>query len=179
MTSARKKKAEALLSRRIQEHPATDKVILLLVSGMSERDIADAATGKLGIAHADVPAILAEARRRITLAADYHRDEQIGTAITRLNDVYGRSIRDADNKTALQAQRELNRLLDLTPTPGPDTYDDDRPGTHADAELAAIRAHLAPLALAPADYPLREHARVAAEKIRDAQAANPKPEPTL
>ena len=63
--------------------------------------------------------VLAEARKRLTLAAEYNRDELLGTALTRLNDLYSRCIRaGADGNgpnlaKALDVQREINRLVGL------------------------------------------------------------------
>jgi hypothetical protein len=148
-----------------------DKVTLLLVSGLSRETILAAAQAKLGLSAADAEKAISEARRRITLAADYNRVEQIGTGVTRLNDLYARCTQAQDLKTALACQRELHKLLDLYATA-------DQPNAptagNADAgdaeqlrkELAAIREHLEPLGLAPADYPLRELARMAAEIVR-------------
>ena len=55
--------------------------------------------------------LVAEARKRITVAADYTRDEQIGRAVMRLDDLYAKSIAGQDIRTALQAQREGNWAL--------------------------------------------------------------------
>lgn len=110
-----------------------------------------------------------QARRKLTLAADYNRDEQLGTAVTRLNDIYARAIRAQDIKTGLVAQKELNKLLDLyrmTPEHAGDATEGEDSGPQQ-AELDAIRGHLLPLNLAEASYPLREHARIAAEIVRD------------
>ena len=90
-----------------------DKVVLLMVTGLSPEDLKTACIAKLSIPTEEVDAVINEARRRITVAADYNRDEQLGTAISRLNDIYSRSIRGKDIKTALTAQRELNKLMDL------------------------------------------------------------------
>ena len=149
-----------------------DQVVLLMASGMGPVALAAACVDRLGIARTDVADVVAEARRRLTLAADYHRDEQIGIAITRMNDLYTRALTAGDNKTALAAQRELNKLLALYREPG-QGGGGSGPGpeatTDADRELAAIRGHLLPLALAADTYPLREHARIAADRIRGQQ----------
>lgn len=153
------------------EHPAIDKVLLLMVSGLSHADLTAAAISKLEVPPEEVSGVIASARRKLTLAADYNRDEQIGTAVTRLNDIYARAIRAQDIKTGLVAQKELNKLLDLYRQTaehageGSDGEDAERERV----ELAAIRGHLLPLALAAPDYPLREHARIAAEIVRDHQ----------
>jgi len=157
------------MTTRAAEHPEIDKVLLLMVSGLSQTELTAACIGKLNVPPEETAGLIAQARRKLTLAADYNRDEQIGTAVTRLNDIYARAIRTSDIKTCLVAQKELNKLLDLygfTPEHGADTSDvDDATPQHA--ELDAIRGHLLPLGLAAADYPLREHARIAAEIVRD------------
>jgi len=139
-----------------------DKVLLLLVSGAGEASIAEG-LAKLGVPAEERPAILAEARRRITLAADYHRDHELGQAIVRLNDCYRRSLAVQDAKPALASQKELNKLMDLyAKSDAPPPVEGE---SQAAAELAAIGHHLIPLGLAPADSPLEEHARLAALRI--------------
>ena len=157
------------MNTRPAEHPAIDKVLLLMVSGLSPAELTAACIGKLEVAPEETAAVIAQARRKLTLAADYNRDEQIGTAVTRLNDIYARAIRAQDIKTGLVAQKELNKLLDLyrmTQEHAGDIADGDD-GTPQQIELDAIRGHLLPLNLAEASYPLREHARIAAEIVRD------------
>ena len=97
----------------------------------------------------------------------------LGTALTRLNDLYGRCIRaGADGNgpnlaKALDVQREINRLAGLYRGTGP--LAPDTSGTvesEAGAELAAIGEYLLPLALADETYPLREHARLAVMRIQ-------------
>ena len=53
------------------------------------------------------------ARGKIRDAIGVDREERTGEAIVRLNDLYERSLRIQDCKTALAAQKELNRLLGL------------------------------------------------------------------
>lgn len=152
------------------EQTNLDKIVLLMVSGMSKADMENACVMKLGIEPHEVAAAIAEARRRLTLAAEYNRDEQLGTAITRMNDIYGRAIRAADIKTALTAQREINKLMDLYREAAGSSGAGDAEDNAIDEvrkELAAIRDHLLPLGLAAESYPLREHARIAADLIRD------------
>lgn len=158
------------------EATAIEKIVLLMVSGMSQADMENACVMKLGIEPQNVSAAMAEARRRLTLAADYNRDEQLGTAITRMNDLYGRAIRTGDIKTALTAQREINKLMDLyrEASGGPDASGaEDQAAESLQNELVAIRDHLLPLGLAAASYPLREHARIAADLIRDKRDRKP------
>jgi hypothetical protein len=128
---------------------------------------------------AQVRSVIAEARKRLTLAAEYNRDEMLGTALTRLNDLYSRCIRagmDGNGPNlakALDVQREINRLAglyrstSLTPGRQPGEFD---PGEAAD-ELEAVGEYLLPLSLAGENYPLREHARLAAQRISELEAA--------
>lgn len=145
--------------------PRLDAVVLLLVSGKPLAELRDA----LELPAAEANALIDAARRRVTIAAKYHPDEQLGTALTRLNDLYARALKVQDNRTALAAQKEIGKLLALETAAAAagsrDPADGDQ--TDDDAELAAIAAHLLPLKLAPANHPLREHVRVAAERIRD------------
>lgn len=141
-----------------------DRIVLLLVNGMS----VEAAEGFAVQSGADLETarrVVAEARKRITVAADYTRDEQIGRAVMRLDDLYAKSIAGQDTRTALQAQRELNRLLDLY------AGSSRAEGAGVDAselrrQLDLIAGYLLPLKLAEEHYPVEEHARMAAEVIR-------------
>jgi len=117
--------------------------------------------------------VIAEARKRLTLAAEYNRDEMLGTALTRLNDLYSRCIRTAGEGSgpnlakALDVQREINRLTGLYRPASLGSYAvPGQPGEAAE-ELAAVGEHLFPLALAGDNYPLREHARLAAQRIAE------------
>jgi hypothetical protein len=144
-----------------------DKLVLMLVSGVAPTTVEQSATSKLGLPAAKAKRLLKRAQAAITRAAEYNRDDEVGTAYLRLNDLYSRSIKASDTKTALTAQRELNRLLALYEAPA----EDPSPGADADTseELELIRQHLIPLALAPDTYPLHEHARIAADRLRQTE----------
>jgi len=149
------------------------RVILLLASLQDRAAVAEACRSKLEIPDGQVDATIEEARRQITLAADYHRNQELGRAITRLNDCYERSLKIQDVKTALAAQKEINKLLDLyRPTDGP--VDPDRETTHDQAvdELAEVRDHLAPLGLADDETSTVELARLAVAAICEHDARN-------
>lgn len=142
-----------------------DRVLLLLVNGMSA-DQAEAWCLTQVEEPEDARRVVQDARKRITVAAEYTKDEQLGLAVKRLEDLYAKSIAGQDTKTALQAQRELNRLLSL--------YADSRRSEAGDQGEAAvlrrqidlIAAHLLPLKLADESYPVEEHARLAAACVR-------------
>ncbi|GMV83878.1 MAG: hypothetical protein AMXMBFR7_50620 [Planctomycetota bacterium] len=143
-----------------------DRVILLLINGMSN-EAAEGFCAQQGQAADQARSIVADARKRITVAADYTRDEQIGKAVMRLEDLYAKSMAGQDIRTALQAQRELNRLLSLyADARRLDSPEDDAEAPALRRQLDLLCAYLIPLKLADPAYPVEEHARIAAEVIR-------------
>lgn len=150
-----------------------DRVLLWMVSGLAGADLETACVAKLDVDPAHVKAVIAEARKRLTLAAEYNRDELLGTALTRLNDLYSRCIRaGADGNgpnlaKALDVQRELNRLTGLYRPASIQSLDNS---SESADELAAVSEYLLPLALTSESYPLREHARLAAQRIAELEA---------
>lgn len=161
----------------LRDRSLRDRVVLLLISGMST-GAAETFCLQQGADPDAAKAIVGEARKRITLTADYARDEQLGRAIMRLEDLYAKSIAATDTRTALQAQRELNRLLRLHEPSEPATPAAD-PQELAEARrlLDSVRNYLLDLNLAPADVPIDEHARVAAELLIDHDLCDVVPAP--
>jgi hypothetical protein len=145
-------------------HTTRDRIVLLLVNGMSAEQ-AEGFAIQSGADPETARQVVAEARKRITVAADYTRDEQIGRAVMRLDDLYAKSIAGQDIRTALQAQRELNRLLDLY-AGSARAEDASEDGGELRRQVQLIASYLLPLKLADEQYPVEEHARVAAEVIR-------------
>lgn len=142
-----------------------DKIILMLIQGVPAADI-EAAHDRLGMTVDQARAAILEARKKITIAADFNRDEQIAIAFTRLNDLYGKSS-EIDPKVALAAQKELNKLLSLYSGPKAEAGQPGGTSSESAAELERVASHLLPLNLAPDTYPIAEHARLAAGRIRD------------
>lgn len=140
-----------------------DKIVLLLVNGMT----VEAATGfclKSGLTPEQAGEAVRVARKRITVAADYAREEQIGRAVMRLEDLYAKAVAGQDLRTALQAQKELHRLMSLygdAAKPG-----EADAGETASASLDLVGQYLLPLNLIGPEYPVEEHARIASEIIR-------------
>ena len=149
-----------------------DRAVLLLVNGMSLAD-AERFCVSRGLSTEEARHAVAQARKRITITAEYAKDEHLGKAVMRLEDLYAQSIRAKDTRTALQAQRELNRLLDLYG--GTDAHADGDGDGDDDAarRLALIEEYLLPLGLTDERYPIEEHARIAAERLRDSGGVQP------
>jgi len=185
--------AEAVLSDPFDPE-TVDQIIRFLCNLQDRSSIVWACLTKLALAPEQVDTALEAARAKLTRAADFHRTHELGRAVTRLNELYSRAVAMQDTKTAISAQKELNRLLALYPA-GPGTGDRE-PGTageEAQTAAAGTRprdlaaqdlfdacdAHLEPLALSddPADqYP--DLIRLAgAEIVRLRQAARPRRKP--
>lgn len=161
----RRKPAKGKTAAKTPIQPvAIDGVVLLMASGLGDETVITACIEKLNIPRDQVDEVLAIARRRITLAADYNRDEVLGQAITRLDDLYVRALGVQDVKTALAAQREKGRLLLGMVVPGPEAPADgetaaetsDRRSVNIESdELAAIvdaiETSIEPLKLTPAE----------------------------
>ena len=144
-----------------------DTVLLLLIKGISPEKVLQQSR-QMGVSQEEAERLIGEARQRITLTADYARDEQLGTAIARLQDIYTTAINAKDIKTALQAQKELNKLFGLYAAGG----GEGGTGGEGDAvrRLELIERYVLPLGLVGEEYPIEEHVRVAAEIARKAGA---------
>lgn len=137
----------------------------MAVSGIDQAAATTAAIEKLKATPNEAEAAWTEAAKRITLAADYHRDKEIGTAYVRLNDLYRRSLQIQDAKTALATQKELNKLLDLYRATTLNI-------TTANAtQSEEARAHLLNLGLGAPDDDLAELCRLAVSRIIELDAA--------
>ena len=143
-----------------------DRLVMSLLSGTSPEKAIEHCQANLGLTAKEALKVVKEARKKITLAADFVRDEQLGVAITRLNNIYARAIREMDNKTALQAQRELNKLMGLYSADAGGTGSDGMTEVYRD-RLELIKQYILPLELVDEKYPIEEHVRVAAEIVRE------------
>ncbi|MCC6360643.1 MAG: hypothetical protein IT450_18035 [Phycisphaerales bacterium] len=134
-----------------------DRIIGLMLKGLGDAKL------RRACAELSVPVTaIDEAKRRLVEAASaYTREESKALALQRMSAQYEDAVQAKDTRAAISALKEINRLqgiFDVTP--------ESAAPSESDAELAAIREHLIPLALAPAEMPLREHARIAAEELR-------------
>jgi len=148
-----------------------ERVLLWMISGLSGADLENAVIAKLNVDPAQAKGVIAYARKRLTLAADYNRDELLGTALTRLNDLYARCMRVGGDSgpnfaKALDVQKEINRLAGLYRGAAVGGLG-EQGQSESDQELQAIADYLLPLGLASIDYPIREHARLAAQAVRE------------
>lgn len=146
---------------------AVDSLVLAITRGVAGTDLEEAA--RRLVSERQVARTVAAARRAITRAADFARDEELGKAITRGHEIYRLALESGDLKTALAAQRETNRLLGLHEAAAASGSVGSTAEDAGDirAELEAIGSHLRPLGLAPDTYPLAEVARIAADLLRD------------
>ena len=148
-----------------KEKNVVNSIVPLLVEGWASDKIRQFCA-KLGLGPEEADAAVLEARRKIAAASDVNRDEQVGKAVMRLEGLYTKAARAGDTRTALQIQRELDKLLGLHINIGAgESSGDDVSGSLE--ELRLVRAYLLPLRLIDPSYPVSEHARVAAELLRE------------
>lgn len=140
-----------------------EKLVVILTSGVSREDAKKVAVEKLGEQKSKATKLVDDACKSIKQAALRDGDNEKGTAYLRLNDLYARSIKVQDVKAALAAQKEINRLNE---TFNITVEKEETQESQQSEELAKIAAHLLPLELAGENYPLHEHARIAADLIR-------------
>ena len=180
MTEPDAKADAAASAATIPEIPddAVEAMLRMLITYQDRstiKAIIAAPSSRINIAPDQIDAAMAEARRRLTVAADYHRDEEVAKAVARLDDLYEKAATTPDDngrvdvRAAMGAQHQKNRLLGLyrsiyAPPVGeestPDTTDTDADGPPTahpraaaqpvayDELIDAIDAHLEPLALA-------------------------------
>lgn len=163
------RKTQHTLDPNIQEpqeaiEPETlDKIILLLISGLTAETVLATCQNQFQLEPKTATVAIRKAKKKIFLAAKYNPAEQIGVAITRLNSLYKQSLRVQDVKTALAAQKELNKLMDLYVSTGA-----QQPQTAAaghDETIERVRMHLESLGLGTASDSVEELARRAAAEI--------------
>ncbi|HOM17357.1 MAG TPA: hypothetical protein PK777_08125 [Thermoguttaceae bacterium] len=142
------------------EQEFLDRAVLLLVSGQPPESVRTILQEKMGLKAAQATAVVQKAEKKIFLAARYDRQKELGTAIARLHDLYRRATAIQDTKTALQVQRELNKLLDLYEQPASWVE-----GADANAEEEAARRYLVKLGLGDSRTGLPELCRRAAARI--------------
>lgn len=180
MAKKKTAKPKAATRKRPPARPAVpaeivDQTIALLLALESHNEVTKALTSeKMGLTAKAAEAAIAEAQRRLALVAGFDRTKELGRAISRLNNLYRRSLQIQDCKTALGVQRELNRLLALgSAAPigaGVHADDPDAPDPPDDAGRAA--AHLR-RAYPAENLPLDELARMAAAELIDTRNAAP------
>lgn len=108
------------------------EIYKILIIGLGRRDIsrylAEKTTWEL--AERTIDLYIARATKEIAAVAKFSREEQLGKALLRLNDLYVKTTKIQDYKTAICALKELNELmglyapkqLELTPGDGPTSF---------------------------------------------------------
>ena len=118
MAKKRKTKRKRAPRKPKPEQPWSQReveiVAELIVCQKPLDEIRKDATDTLGVPTAQVDVLLAQANAHILdRGSDHDAARERGTAILRLEIVYTRAIRGNDQRTALAAQKELSKLLDL------------------------------------------------------------------
>ena len=122
----------------------------------------------------ELAAALAIVRERTLNYANREREEQVGTALARLDHIYRLATGGAEPNlsAAIQSQAHTARLLALYPRVGEGEVQSAAPrDAGARDELDQVEEHLRPLGLAPPEYPISGVARICADTLRQLQAA--------
>ena len=96
----------------MSDQATADKVLLLLVSGLTESVVTTTATTSLNLTPRQAKRMISATRRRLA-AMPIDHDEQLALAILRLNEAHAKAKATQDVKSAIAAQRELDKLLNL------------------------------------------------------------------
>lgn len=146
---------------------AVNVAALMLINGQTHDEISVALKARKATA-AVIRGAIKDAEARITLAANYKLAQELGLSIKQLRELYSKAIAAAELAVALNARKELNKLMTLYDLRPEDLADaDEESGVILD-QLGQIEDHLRPLGLAPDDYPVVELVRIAADQIRRA-----------
>ena len=95
---------------------ALDRVVAWVCTGLDDAQLGRHIRQKIDDTLDDgaVAELITQARAAIADRVAYDRDFHIGRAISRLDQLYSLAIAQQDVRSALAAQKELSRLLDLT-----------------------------------------------------------------
>jgi hypothetical protein len=150
-----------------QTEKQIETLILLLCKIPQLSLVRAACRDQLGIPEKKIEKAISSARRQITVAADYHRDSEIGKAIIRYEDLYHQAYKAKELKLALNAEKARVALLGLSSASKVEVTEKSVDAGVESVELESIRQHLEPLDLAPVGTSLPELARLAALKITE------------
>ncbi len=140
-----------------------DKVILLMTSGLRDNQLRATACQHIKRSEAIIDAAITEARKRLTLAAEYNRNEELALSIQQWRNLFQLAIAQNSLPDASAARNRLDTLLGLKQAPPTEP-----PGPTGDSpEAQAIQKHLLPFALTDESQPLVEHVRLAALKLSE------------
>lgn len=91
-----------------------NKVYALLLTGVSRADIIEyTEKNKWGVQDSTIDTYIRKANDRFAEQSRTVHDEQLGLAISRLNNLHEKCVKTQDYKAALMVQKELNTLLGL------------------------------------------------------------------
>jgi hypothetical protein len=144
------------------------KIHFLLCNGKTPADVLFYAMtpepNGLGLDSRVAKRMISAARRALRKLGEYDRDEQRGLSVARLSTLFAQAVADKDRSTAFSIQKEMNAMMGLRG--GDDIAEPVAvPNVAAEAELAAVRAHLVGLNLAAPETSVVELVRLAVQRI--------------
>ena len=142
-----------------RKQQAVEAAVVMLCNGVSAGAVEEAIAKTFSLPLPKARSVVQAAKRKIVQAAYSNREEELGVAIHRLHELYRRAMATQDNRTALEAQKELNRLLGLYQRA---STTEGGPTNSAEAQA---RKYLEQVGLGDAKTPLPELCRRAALRI--------------
>jgi hypothetical protein len=120
MPAPKKRKPRATAA---ETEARVNKVFELLVNGLTRYQVLQFVATKTDwqLKPRQVDNYIQKASALIAQEAEYLRPKEIGKAIARLNAIFQGAVKVQDYKTAIAAQRELNKLLSLYEPPAAQT----------------------------------------------------------
>jgi hypothetical protein len=142
------------------------RVVVLMVTLQSKADVIKVCREKLNLTERATKDAIERASGVIAEAAVFNRDIEAGKSLMRYNDLYERSLRVMDTKTAIMAEDKRCRLLGLykkNKIEVKDEIDRDR--------VENARLYLESLGLTPEGLPIDELARVISIEVTEKMSA--------
>jgi hypothetical protein len=136
-----------------------NRVVVLLVTIRNRGEVENICNEKFNLTARQTREVIEVANGLIARAAVFNRDIEVGKALIRFDDLYERSLRVLDTKTAIVAEDKRCKLLGL--------YDKSKAEVQfetTESELDRVRSYLEPLGVAPLGLPLVELVRLVANK---------------
>ena len=93
-----------------------NELIKLFIQGITKRSdiIAHATKSKWGVEDVTIDKVyIPKARAEFAEISKYEAKFELGLSLTRLNDLYNKSLAEGDFKTALAVQKEINDLVGI------------------------------------------------------------------
>lgn len=141
-------------------------VSLLVLTG-DDAQAAEILQSSHHLSQSELSRVIKLAKRKINLASEINKKEEIGKRIIQLDELYKKSLESEDAKTALLTIKEKSKLLDLYSIFSQESFTE----ASENIELGLTRNHLEGIGITDKGLPIEELARqIALYVINDIQS---------